>query len=914
MAIFKCKMCGGNLNVNDNSTVMECEFCGTRQTLPRLSDERRANLYDRANHFRRNNEFDKAMGIYEQILSEDTTDAESYWSIVLCKYGIEYVEDPKTKRRIPTVNRVQYTSIFDDENYKSALKNADREQKLLYEAEAEAINNIQKVYLDISRKESPFDVFICYKETDEHGRRTEDSVLAQDIYDRLTKEGFKVFFARITLEDKLGVAYEPYIFSALNSAKVMIAIGTRPEYLNAVWVKNEWSRYLAMIASGEEKTLIPAYRDMDAYSLPEEFSHLQGQDMAKIGFMQDLVHGVRKLVGTDNNSISSAKGDAANLIKRIVIALEDGEFQEADSLAEQALNLEPENAMLYVYRLMAELNVKNKSDLAALERSFKESNNYKRAVRFADDKLKNELNGYLNAIIERNSEKLFQYALDKYNSARTEDDFRKAAELFEELGDYKNSEDMYEASVSMADNQLNMDMYTHAISKMKAANDERSFKLIAIAFENLGSFRDSREQARICYEKAEACRRDAIYNKAVSLLNNGAFDEASDLFSAVPNWRDADKKALECAEAKKNAEKAREKARKKEKAKRITGILAVIIAIVLVISLIAGAIGYFTVIKPKKTYENALSLLEGGETAKALEILYGLEDYEDSQNIIKAELKKYVARLPYAQSVTGGLNHTAKIKDDGTVSASGVNKEKQCSTSDWKGIIQVDAGQLHTVGLKYDGTVVATGDNKYLQTRTEGWSEIIMISAGAFHTVGLKSDGTVVAIGMTENGQTKVEAWADIVQISAGCYHTVGLRSDGTSIAVGENDYGECESVSGASKVYAGGFHTVYLMADGTVKAVGANTFKQCEVSSWTDVKEISAGKNHTVALKNDGTVVATGDNTYGQCDVSAWTDIVQVHCGYDHTIGVKADGTTVAVGLNEHGQASPSSYTVLVK
>ena len=91
MAIFKCKMCGGDLEINQGSTVAECIYCGTRQTLPKLDDDRKANLYDRANHFRRNNDFDKAMGIYEQILNTDTTDAEAYWSLVLCHYGIEYV-------------------------------------------------------------------------------------------------------------------------------------------------------------------------------------------------------------------------------------------------------------------------------------------------------------------------------------------------------------------------------------------------------------------------------------------------------------------------------------------------------------------------------------------------------------------------------------------------------------------------------------------------------------------------------------------------------------------------------------------------------------------------------------------------------------------------------------------------------
>ena len=275
MAAFKCKMCGGDLIIEQGSTVAECEYCGSKQTLPKLDDDRRANLYDRANHFRRNNEFDKAAGIYEQILNEDTTDAEAYWSLVLCQYGIEYVEDPATHKRVPTVNRAQFTSIFDDDNYKSAIQYADGYQRELYEKEAKTINDIQKGILAISQKEEPFDVFICYKETDANGRRTMDSVLANDLYHQLTQEGFKVFFSRITLEDKLGTAYEPYIFAALNSAKVMVVLGTKPEHFNAVWVKNEWSRYLALVKqSGGKKVLISAYRAMDPYDLPAEFSYL----------------------------------------------------------------------------------------------------------------------------------------------------------------------------------------------------------------------------------------------------------------------------------------------------------------------------------------------------------------------------------------------------------------------------------------------------------------------------------------------------------------------------------------------------------------------------------------------------------------------------------------------------------------
>jgi tetratricopeptide (TPR) repeat protein len=390
MAIFKCKMCGGTMEINNNETVATCDYCGVQQTLPKLDDEKRANLYDRANHFRRNNEFDKAMGIYEQILNEDKTDSEAYWSLVLCRYGIEYVEDPASHKRVPTVNRAQFTSIFDDADYKSALEYADSLQKTIYEDEAKAINEIQKGILAISQKEEPFDVFICYKESDNNGRRTPDSVLANDLYHQLAQEGFKVFFSRITLEDKLGSAYEPYIFAALNSAKVMVVLGTKPEYFNAVWVKNEWSRYLALVKnSNGKKMLIPAYKDMDPYDLPEEFSHLQAQDMSKLGFMQDLIRGIKKITQDDEPKTTVIKetvvtGGNANvdsLLKRVFIFLEDKDWNSANEYCEKVLDIDPENAQAYLGKLMSELRVSNRNSLKNVANPFDDRNNYQKVMR-----------------------------------------------------------------------------------------------------------------------------------------------------------------------------------------------------------------------------------------------------------------------------------------------------------------------------------------------------------------------------------------------------------------------------------------------------------------------------------------------------------------------------------------------------
>ncbi len=455
MAAFKCKMCGGNLEVAEGSRVCVCESCGTKQTLPRLEDERRRNLYDRANHFRRNNEFDKAMAIYETVLNEDSTDAEAYWSLILCKYGIEYVEDSATRKRVLTCNRTQYTSVFADADYKSALEHADGEARALYQEEAAEIDRIQKGILDISSKEEPFDVFICYKETDNAGRRTPDSVLAQDLYFQLKEEGYKVFFSRITLEDKLGSAYEPYIFAALNSAKVMVVVTTRPEYVDSPWVKNEWGRYLAIIKSNPKKVLIPAYRDMDPYGLPEEFSHLQAQDMSKLGFMQDLVRGIQKIVAEDGPKASSVPAAApvgvaavntSALLKRAYLCLEDGEFERADEFVEEVLNQDPENGEGYLVKLMVEQRVVTPEGLALLDAPFSQSKNYQKIMRFGSKELMEQVQQYEAAVqqrrrdLEEEARKEAQYLRAQgHATSRNPRLLALAADLFEELQDYKDS-------------------------------------------------------------------------------------------------------------------------------------------------------------------------------------------------------------------------------------------------------------------------------------------------------------------------------------------------------------------------------------------------------------------------------------------------------------------------------------------
>lgn len=373
MAVLKCKMCGGELVLSEDSVICECEYCGSKQTVPIIDNEKKKKLYDRANKLRFNCDFDKASTVYENIANEYPDDAESYWGLVLCRYGIEYVEDPATGKKVPTCHRSSFDSVMDDPDFEMVMENAEDDARALYRSEAKQIEEIRKGILEVSGHEDPYDIFICYKETDKDGERTLDSVLAQDVYQLLAEKGYRVFFSRISLEDKLGTEYEPYIFAALNSAKVMLVFGTSYDNYNAVWVKNEWSRFIKLMASDRTKYLIPCFKDIDAYDIPKEFAKYQAQDLGKIGAVQDLIRGIEKIFGKDvtlqksqNNANQVADAGLAalttqnmSLLKRGHMALDDEEYDRATTFFEMVLNNDAECAQAYWGKVLAGKKVRN---------------------------------------------------------------------------------------------------------------------------------------------------------------------------------------------------------------------------------------------------------------------------------------------------------------------------------------------------------------------------------------------------------------------------------------------------------------------------------------------------------------------------------------------------------------------------
>lgn len=233
MVTYRCIRCGKEIENKTENKVATCSHCGTRQAFPLCNDEGMASQYDSASLLFNANEYDNAAGLYKHLAKVNPSDPIAHWMLVLCKYGIQYCKSDDSTEWKSTIKRFQTTRVQEDPDYKEAIRLADGSQKPLLKREAEELErmrlNMEKLY----KKEIPVDVFISYKETDENGKRTYDSDFAKELYRELRKKGYEVFYAPITLKGKAGEFFEPYIYSAIHSAKAMVVIGTKPEYFKS---------------------------------------------------------------------------------------------------------------------------------------------------------------------------------------------------------------------------------------------------------------------------------------------------------------------------------------------------------------------------------------------------------------------------------------------------------------------------------------------------------------------------------------------------------------------------------------------------------------------------------------------------------------------------------------------------------
>ena len=301
-----CMSCGAPLSQSNQIKpgLIKCPSCKNEYYVKDAYSESVISKLEHANRRRMEYHFDEAYEEYESLARQEPNLIEAHWGLFLSTYGIVHVKDSDEGRHIPTMNRYLDDSVSKNKHLKTVLELADNEEKKNhFLSEANYIEDIRNTIQGHMKNQDQYDIFICYKSSveTEHGRMpTVDSKHAQSIYRFLIDQGYKnIFFAEETLKGKPGANWEAAIYTALSSAKVMLLLCSKEDFIKAPWVKNEWSRFIKYMEWDPTKALLPIrIQNFDFNLLPQKIKPFQGIDLETVDFKDHLLSFVQKNVVT----------------------------------------------------------------------------------------------------------------------------------------------------------------------------------------------------------------------------------------------------------------------------------------------------------------------------------------------------------------------------------------------------------------------------------------------------------------------------------------------------------------------------------------------------------------------------------------------------------------------------------------
>ena len=210
--------------------------------------------------------------------------------------------------------------------------------------------------------------------------------------------------------------------------------------------------------------------------MPEEFSHLQAQDMSKLGFMQDLIRGIKKILSPTTPSQNKSNietpiqvsTNSSPVLKRAFMFLSDGAWDKAYEYCEKVLDADPENSKAYVGLLLADLKIKTEDELVDSSKQFTDNDNFKKAVQFSD-------NEYRQLLCSYNNENIYRRAVRAFSSSRTEDEYYAARKIFLPIAEYKDTQDLIVSCTEKAESAR-----IEAIKVDKAAKKKRTIIVTSV--------------------------------------------------------------------------------------------------------------------------------------------------------------------------------------------------------------------------------------------------------------------------------------------------------------------------------------------------------------------------------------------------------------------------------------------------
>lgn len=733
MATLKCKYCGGNVTPFPENDLGTCASCGAVMTLPKNTGKQHAAAHNCGNYLRRAGKFGKALEIYQKLLAEDETDAESCWCSALCLFGVQYVEDNGGGYR-PVVLHPEAGNFAECGDYLAALHFSDGAVRLQYEKEAARIT-------------------ACLAAPSGQGAAVSPAKQGFALLKQGDFSAADSCFSRV-LEDSPENAMA-HLGRLLAACKC-----TTPKELPACGQPIEESvHYRNALQYGDDdlkKFLRYAGRRLRQHEQPDKMS-------------QVYAHAVAAMEAAATNE---EYRQAARMFDRL------GDYRDAKALAQVCLNQAEVLRKDGIYQ--AAVAAKKQGDAAGAARLFSQIPGWRdantQAVQSkqrseAQKAAKSEPEHWVASAGRRIAATLLAAALviagvylfitkyfipqQKYEAAQTlleAGNREEAIEAFQALEDFKDSAQRVLA--------IQEEWYSQAEVLLNAGDINRA----AAIFGGLRDYGDSRERSQALWAQITQ----------PELISAGGWYTAALRSDRMVNAI-GDNRSKQCEVGSWMGIASVSAGWEHTVGLRTDG------------TVIAAGYngdgrgdvdGWRNMVAVSAGQWHTVGLKSNGRVIGLGCDNDGRIDFGTWRDII---------------AVSAGRNHTVGLEADYTAVAVGDNSSGQCNVESWSNLLAVSAGGEHTLGLTREGKVLAAGRKTEMQSSVADWENIVAISAGYYHSVGLRADGTVVAVGDNEYGQCDVGEWKDIVAISAGGWHTLGLKSDGSIVAAGRNVNGQCE-------------------------------------------------------------------------------------------------------------------------
>lgn len=503
----------------------------------------------------------------------------------------------------------------------------------------------------------------------------------------------------------------------------MLSIGSKKEYFDAIWEKNEWSRFISFIQDKQDKYLIPCYFNMELKDLPIEF--LPFEDMLlDDNNISKIVNRVSKLLNRNNKGSNQNNTSLiSNLIERAKYCLNNSEFDKVLEIVENILNVDYKCAEAYFYNVLAKNKCKNEYDLADKKIIIRNEPDYEKALKFADEEYRNYLLELEQRIIkmagEISNEKIYKKGKEYINDLK----YDLAIIELRKINGYKDVDSLLEECYEKT--------YELAITHMERRNYDRAIQL----FRFIINYKDSKYRITECEKRKEEdsikneCNKicdgldriihvvklkgyfpdnaKIIYVNGLSSLNNlkknseyaiGKYDEYVRYFEEL--------KAIE----EEYIRKREEENRKVTLIRKIRLAIGIIVAFCIVLAIVISPM-IISKNRKAKRYNQAVKHIENNEYSAAYKLLKEL-NYKDSKNLLKLldareflEAKNYeyaidiVYNLGGTTTVNYGSNTGTVDRNSDVIKKQYINNE---ATSIGKNFIGWDIASYIIDYKKYD--------------------------------------------------------------------------------------------------------------------------------------------------------------------------------------------------------------------